>query len=99
MIKVMPEIAILKTMENPSSWECTVRITEDDTVTEHLVTVPLPTYLRLTGKQSDVDKLVIKSFEFLLEREPKESILREFTLDVIGTYFPEWEQEIVKRLQ
>lgn len=95
----MSEVTILKTMENPSSWECTVRITEDDTATEHLVTVPLPTYLRLTGKQSNVEKLVTKSFEFLLEREPKESILREFTLDVIGSYFPEWEQTIVKQLR
>jgi len=95
----MPDITILKTMENPSSWECTVRITENDTVTEHLVTVPLPTYIRLTGKQNNIKNLVIKSFEFLLEREPKESILREFTLDVIGNYFPEWEQEIVKRLR
>ena len=95
----MPKITILKTMENPSSWECTVRITEDNTATEHLVTVPLPTYVRLTGKQSDVQQLIIKSFEFLLKREPKESILPEFTLDVIGTYFPEWEQTIVKQLR
>lgn len=38
--------------------------------------------------------LVEASFAFLLEREPKESILREFDLTVIGRYFPEYEQEI-----
>ena len=38
--------------------------------------------------------LIKKSFEFLLERESKESILRKFNLKVINQYFPEYEQEI-----
>ncbi len=42
------------------------------------------------------EELVRKSFEFLLEREPKESILREFNLNVISKYFPEYEKEIIK---
>ena len=32
------------------------------------------------------------------EREPKESILREFDLTVIGTHFPDYEREIGHRL-
>ena len=31
---------------------------------------------------------------FLLEREPKESILRSFDVSQIATYFPEFEAEI-----
>jgi len=42
--------------------------------------------------------LVEASFAFLLEREPKESILRDFDLIVIGRYFPQYEQEIGHRL-
>ena len=42
--------------------------------------------------------LVEASFAFLLERETKESILREFDLPVIGRYFPEYEPEIGRRL-
>jgi hypothetical protein len=38
--------------------------------------------------------LVRRSFEFLLAREPGESILRSFDLSVIGHYFPEYEREI-----
>lgn len=34
--------------------------------------------------------LVRESFRFLLEREPASSILPEFSLDVIGRYFPEY---------
>jgi hypothetical protein len=40
------------------------------------------------------EKLVGKSFEFLLERESNTSILRSFDLPVIQRYFPEYEQTI-----
>ena len=38
--------------------------------------------------------LVRRSFAFLLEREPKESILRSFELPEIGRYFPDYERTI-----
>jgi len=41
---------------------------------------------------------VRRSFEFLLEREPKESILTRFDLSLISRYFPEYEREIKRRL-
>lgn len=94
----MPKITIHKKIENDYGWQITVRITEEDGATEHLVSVPPTTYKKLTGGKYKVDELVIKSFEFLLERESKESILKEFAIDVIGQYFPEWEQEMVKQL-
>ena len=40
---------------------------------------------------TDPTDLVRRSFAFLLEREPKESILGAFDLTVIGRYFPDWE--------
>jgi hypothetical protein len=40
------------------------------------------------------EKLVEKSFEFLLEREPNTSILRSFDLPAIQRYFPEYERTI-----
>ena len=45
------------------------------------------------GADDPVD-LVRRSFAFLLEREPKESILRSFDLPVIGRYFPDYERTI-----
>ncbi|MGZ8636765.1 MAG: hypothetical protein ACXWX2_07315 [Actinomycetota bacterium] len=33
-------------------------------------------------------------FAFLLEREPKESILANFEVATIGRYFPEFEERI-----
>ncbi len=48
----------------------------------------------LTGGKIAKEELIKKSFEFLLEREPKESILSRFNLRVINQYFPEFEEEI-----
>jgi hypothetical protein len=46
----------------------------------------------------DLERVVRASFEFLLEREPASSIMSEFSLDVIGRYFPEYEDELPRRL-
>lgn len=40
------------------------------------------------------ETLVEASFRFLLDREPKESILARFELDVIARYFPEYPTTI-----
>lgn len=49
---------------------------------------------RLVPDATEPSDLVRRSFEFLLAREPKESILRSFELPVIGRYFPEYERSI-----
>lgn len=48
----------------------------------------------LTQDKINKEGLIKKSFEFLLEREPKESILPMFNLRVINDYFTEFEGEI-----
>ena len=85
------------TVEKINETTFTVTV-EARTTTSHTVTVS-PDYLeKLTGGTVPVEKLVEKSFEFLLERESNTSILRSFDLPVIQRYFPEYEREIVKRL-
>lgn len=66
--------------------------------TEHRVTVPEDLIARLELPEDDLERVVRESFEFLLEREPASSIMREFSLDVIPRYFPEYEEELPKRL-
>jgi hypothetical protein len=46
----------------------------------------------------DDARLVEASFRFLLEHEPASSILPEFELPVISTYFPEYPDELRRRL-
>ena len=69
------------------------------TITTHRVTVDSSYHEKLTGGHTSAEKLVEKSFEFLLKRESNTSILRAFELPVIGRYFPEYETTIRKMLK
>lgn len=73
---------------------CTVTVKERRSQTQHKVTVKHEDYQRLTSGKVTPEALVEASFRFLLEREPKESILRSFDLMVIQRYFPEYERTI-----
>ena len=66
--------------------------------TTHSVTVPDSLIEELNLPANDLERVVRESFEFLLEREPASSIMREFSLDVIPTYFPEYKEELPRRL-
>lgn len=66
--------------------------------TGHRVTVPTDLIEEMGLPEDDLEGVVWESFRFLLEREPASSILPEFSLDVIPTYFPEYKEELPKRL-
>jgi hypothetical protein len=88
----------IETHEHEGGWEAEVTVVAaDNTSTRHRVTVSADALERLAHGAS-LEVLVTASFVFLLEREPKESILREFEIDVIGRYFPEYEREPGRRL-
>ena len=75
-----------------------VRVIEGASQSSHRVTLKPQDYIRLAGGLVEPTELVRRSFEFLLEHEPKESILAQFDLTEIGRYFPEFEGEIKRRL-
>ncbi|MDP3938185.1 MAG: hypothetical protein Q8R92_08605 [Deltaproteobacteria bacterium] len=75
-----------------------VRVREGKGETRHEVTVSEKDLARFGGG-GDPAALVEESFRFLLEREPKESILGRFELNVIARYFPEYPDEIARRLK
>jgi hypothetical protein len=54
-------------------------------------------HLERYGGRDDPEGLIRASFQFLLEREPAESILSRFELPVIERYFPEYPREIRRR--
>ena len=64
----------------------------------HRVTVPEDLVAELRLPEEDLEGVVRASFVFLLEREPASSIMPEFSLDVIPNYFPEFKEELPKRL-
>jgi len=73
-----------------------VTIEERGSTTEHEVTLDDAYYQNLTDGKITREEFIKKSFEYLLEREPKESILSEFNLRVIKNYFPKFEEELKK---
>lgn len=73
-----------------------VDVDEAGGVTHHLVHVQ-PSDLQRWGRGRSPEELVRRSFEFLLHRESKESILREFDLSVIQRYFPDYDQAMARR--
>lgn len=75
-------------------WLCQVRILDDGSETRHSVTVTRADFQRLAGDDGTPDDLVKRSIEFLLEREPKESILKSFALTDIAGYFADFEREM-----
>ena len=85
-------------IEKQEEGQFIVTVTEGTSKSSHLVTVKADYYQTLTGGKATEEELVRKSFEFLLEREPKEAILGQFEIELIARYFPEYEGEIKKRL-
>ena len=77
--------------------EFTVEVSEVGSSTSHRVRLPAD-LLNRYGSGAPPEDLLVASFEFLLEREPKESILRHFQIDVIERYFPEYPREIRRRV-
>lgn len=70
-----------------------VEVREGGGSTTHEVTAG-PDAVARYGEGENPEELIRRSFEFLLEREPKESILRSFELSVIERYFPEYPRVI-----
>ena len=73
-----------------------VSVKESSSSTTHTVTMSHADYKRLSQNKWSEEAFIKKSFEFLLEREPKESILSKFNITVISEYFPEFEEAILK---
>lgn len=81
-------------VEKVGDWEFRVEIQEDRGKTAHEVVLDQDFAGRFDVSPEEVVK---KSFEFLLAREPKESILSSFSIpDTISHYFPDFESKIVE---
>lgn len=79
--------------ERADGWNAEVTV-RDRSTTRHRIRISKDEHERYGG--GPVDDLVRRSFDFLLEREPNTSILREFDLSVIERYFPEYP-EVIRR--
>ena len=90
-------IRVRRTAERPSpTFE--VIVCEGNNETHHHVTVSQEMCERLTAGKHTPERCLEAAFRFLLDREPKESILRRFDVTAISRYFPEFEREMPRYL-
>ncbi len=75
-------------------WLANVSVTDHGSTRRYEVRVSVAELQRFAPGAADPTDLVARSFEFLLVREPKESILPTFDLSVIVRYFPDYERDI-----
>jgi hypothetical protein len=81
---------------DPLAFEVVVR--EGGGETHHHVTISRHEGDRLTGGEHSPERCVEAAFRFLLDREPKEAILKRFDVTVIRRYFPDFEQHLPRYL-
>ncbi|MDE2467124.1 MAG: hypothetical protein KGO02_25940 [Alphaproteobacteria bacterium] len=75
-----------------------VVVRETGSESRHTVTLDPREWQRLTAGHYTPEQFLRSAFAFLLDREPKESILRHFDVSVISQYFPEFEMELPRYL-
>jgi hypothetical protein len=80
--------------ESPEHFIVKVVVEDGGSMTGHEVTLFRDDLARLGATGERPDAFVHRCFEFLLAREPKESILTKFNVRKISAYFPEFESEI-----
>lgn len=92
-----PVLAVTCTPD-AAGWRCTVVIGDDADATEHHVEATRETLADLAPGASP-EELVRESFVYLLEREPRDSIMRAFELSIIARFFGDYPDEMGRRFR
>jgi hypothetical protein len=97
-VRVVERLLILADINVTPTGDREFEVVVGEGESTHHVTVPEDLVAGLGLPEDDLEGVVRESFVFLLEREPASSIMPEFSLDVIPNYFPEFKEELPKRL-
>ncbi|MEX1046562.1 MAG: hypothetical protein WD757_00075 [Actinomycetota bacterium] len=90
----MTEVGVERTDDTGGAFTFNVRVADRGSETIHAVTLGSDDFARLAREGEQPEAFVQRCFDFLLERESKESILPNFDVLAIGRYFPEFEDTI-----
>jgi hypothetical protein len=91
------EISVTPSGAEPTRFTFSVRLADRRSESMHEVTVSSDDLERLGARYRSPEEFIRACFEFLLQREGKEQILRTFDVSVIGTYFPDFERTIASQ--
>ncbi len=90
----MADIEVQEVGDEEERFQFVVTVAEAGDTSTHHVTLSKADYERWGTNSADAAGFIRRCFEFLLEREPKESILSRFDVSDIRSYFPEFDREI-----
>lgn len=93
----MPWAIAVQAAPSMDGWVADVTLRDGARAHAYRVRVSEEAWRRLTAGHATVEDLLRASFEFLLEREPPEAILKTFEVNVIPRYFPEYERAMRAR--
>ena len=91
----MADIAVTRTNEGDDAFTFEVGVSEAGSSSRHVVTLARSDFDAQGDRFSEPEDFVRRCIEYLLEREPKESILASFDVHDIGTYFPEFNRDVL----
>jgi hypothetical protein len=91
MSEISVECSPVDSDRGEGGWVACVTVTDHGSSRDFEVGVSAAELDHYAPGAPDPSHLVRRSFEFLLAREPKESILPSFGLSTIVRYFPEFE--------
>jgi hypothetical protein len=93
----MAEIQIQPAGETGEDFSFSVAIDEGGSRSTHQVTLARRDYQELGVEGESPEQFVRRCIEWLLEREPKESILSRFDIREISQYFPRFREDMRER--
>ncbi len=76
----------------PGGWQFDVTIVDQESESEHTVKLSENYYQQLTNGSISPQELVHETFQFLLNKEPKEQILDSFNLRQVQRYYSDYER-------
>ncbi len=91
----MTDIRVQRTDESDDTLTFDVDVADAGSSSRHVVTLSRADFGDVSDRFSDADEFIRYCFDFLLEREPKESILSRFDVRDIGRYFPEFTRDVL----
>ncbi len=94
----MPEIEIGTETERGTHWAYDVTVYADGRAHRYDVTMSFQDYDLWCRGRTAPSRVVEAAFEYLLDREPPDTILARFDLSTIRRYFPTVDKELPGRI-
>jgi hypothetical protein len=92
----MADIEVTPTGQTDEELQFDVTVSEAGSTSRHVVTLQRADLDEHSDRFSSPEDFVERCMDYLLEREPKESILARFDVRDIGTYFPEFNRDVLR---